>query len=413
MGATTEVTGPPTGPPNGPGPEVSVIIPVCNGGSGFARCLEALRATAASAPPWELIVVDDGSTDGSPDRARAVGARIVTTGQPRSGPAVARNIAAAAARGRILLFIDADVVVTPETVGQVADTFRREPSLGALFGSYDRRPADPGFLSQYRNLLHHYVHQTSRAEATTFWAGCGAVRRELFARLGGFEENYGRPSIEDIEFGYRLTRAGYPVRLCHDIQVTHLKRWTPGLLLRTDLRDRGIPWVQLILRNRVFTADLNLQTRNRLSVVCTYLLGIALLGVVAEPLLLSVVLLLAAALIVLNAGLYAFFARERGLAFAAAAIPWHWLYYTCNGLSTILGVVAHLRSLSAPAVAGRGAERDAAPAGTVAALSPCERRALPSRIHGTPISATAVAEHGLVVATGTAESGGRTGEALL
>jgi len=322
---------------------VSVVVPVANGGDDFVRCLDALRASPA-VPPWELIVVDDGSTDGSVERARAAGARVVATSRLRSGPAVARNVGAAVAKGRFLLFIDADVLVTPRTIGQVAEVFRREPSLAALFGSYDRLPLAPNFISQYRNLLHHYVHQTSRGAATTFWAGCGAVRREVFSRLDGFDTSYRRPSIEDIEFGYRMTRAGYAVRLCHEIQVTHLKRWTPLSVLRTDIRDRGIPWTQLLLRERVFTADLNLQSRNRVSVVCTYLLGGALLGIVLWPMLAVVALLLAAALVGLNARLYAFFARERGVAFALGAIPWHWLFYSYNGLTFALGVLAYLRA---------------------------------------------------------------------
>ena len=325
-------------------PPVSVIVPVYNGGADFARCLDALLASPP-APGWELIVVDDGSTDRSAATAHAAGALVVSSPGPRGGPGAARNAGAAVARGEFLFFVDADVLVRPDTIARVVEAFRAEPAIAALFGSYDDAPAARNVVSQYKNLFHHYVHQTSRREATTFWAGCGAIRRAVFEELGGFDPAYDRPSIEDIELGYRLTRAGHRVRLCHDLQVTHLKRWTPLSLLRTDIFDRGIPWTALLLRERAFTADLNLQTSNRVSVACVYLLWAALA---------------AAALLVFNAPLYAFFLRRRGPLFLLAAIPWHWLYYTYNGVCFALGTLAYLR-------AGRlkGPVASAAPSGAL------------------------------------------------
>ena len=63
-------------------------------------------------------------------------------------------------------------------------------------------------VSQYRNLLHHFVHQHGHAEASTFWAGCGAIRRAAFDAVGGFDAaRFPRPSIEDIELGLSAPRA--------------------------------------------------------------------------------------------------------------------------------------------------------------------------------------------------------------
>lgn len=324
-------------------PVVSVIVPVYNGGAAFARCLAALLASR-DAPLWELIVVDDGSTDDSVRQAREAGARILQSPHPRSGPGVARNAGVAAAHGEFVFFVDADVAVAPDTLSRVVATFRAQPGLAALFGSYYLQPAASNFVSQYKNLFHHYIHQTSRAEATTFWAGCGAIRRAVFLELGGFDTAYSRPSIEDIELGYRLTRAGYAVRLCHDIQVTHLKYWTPRSLLRTDIVDRGIPWTVLLWRERAFAADLNLQTANRVSVVSVYLLCATLLAAPARPALLGAAALLVVALLGFNAPLYAFFLRQRGPRFLLAAIAWHWLYYAYNGLCFGLGTLEYLRS---------------------------------------------------------------------
>jgi glycosyltransferase involved in cell wall biosynthesis len=321
---------------------ISVVIPVRNGGPDFQRCLDALRACIP--PPGEVIVVDDGSTDGSAQVARERGAHVLSTAQPGSGPASARNLGAQAASGEVLLFVDADVAVHPDVVGRLARNFERDPGLTACFGSYNAAPAAPNFLSQYKNLFHHFVHQSARADASTFWAGCGAIRRQAFLAAGGFSPRYTRPAIEDIELGYRLKAAGHQLRLDKDVQATHLKRWTLGSLLRSDILDRGAPWTRLILRGGPFVDDLNLQTRNRVSVVTTYLLLIAMLIGAAWPPAWSVAGALALALLALNRQLYRFFAARRGGFFALRAIPMHWLYYFYNGVSFALGLGAHVVS---------------------------------------------------------------------
>ena len=87
-------------------PRISVIIPVHNGGDEFCRCLEALAGSIR--PPDELIIVDDASTDDSSGLARPYGAQIISLPDGPHGPARARNRGAAAARGEVLVFIDAD-----------------------------------------------------------------------------------------------------------------------------------------------------------------------------------------------------------------------------------------------------------------------------------------------------------------
>lgn len=316
-------------------PDVSIIVPVLNGGEQFARCLAALRVLSPA--PGEIIVVDDGSTDGSGARAEQAGARVVQTPTARSGPAVGRNLAAAQARGAVLFFIDADVVAPPDAVARVVAAFRAEPTLAAIYGSYDEAPPARNFVSQYKNLLHHYVHQDASGAATSFWAGCGAMRRAVFRQLGGFSAAYRRPSIEDIELGYRLKKAGLRSQLVKSLQVTHLKHWTLKSLLESDIRDRALPWTQLILRDREFPTDLNLKTSHRASVVSAYLLIFSLLLAVLYPAALLAALVCALCLLALNWSLYRFFATRRGSGFALSAIPLHWFYYLYSGLAFALG----------------------------------------------------------------------------
>jgi GT2 family glycosyltransferase len=320
---------------------ISVILPVHKGGEDFATCLAALAE--ASPPPNEVIVVVDGDDDQSTPIAQAFRARVFTT-PVHGGPAQARNLGAEFAEGDILLFVDADVVVRANTVGQVAALFEQESDLAAVFGSYDDEPAAPNFLSQYKNLFHHFVHQSGREEASTFWSGCGAIRRDLFLALGGFDPGYSRPAIEDIELGYRLQRRGCTVRLCKTLQVKHLKRWDAGSLLRADFFYRALPWTRLILQNRGFIDDLNLRPASRISVVLVYTLLATLAGAFYWPGFLLLTGAAAFLLLILNAPLYRFFLRKRGPWFALRAIPWHWFYYLYSGLAFAIGTVQHLLS---------------------------------------------------------------------
>ena len=302
----------------------SIVIPVYNGGVSFQRCLASIQESLRS--PDEIIVVSDGDTDGSWQVAEAFGATVIRLPSP-GGPARARNVGAKAAHGDILFFVDADVTLHPDTLGLVEQRFARFPDLTGLIGSYDDAPGASNFLSQYKNLFHHYNHQISPEVISTFWGACGAVRRSAFHAVGGFDERYRKPCIEDIELGYRLTRAGYALRLYKDIQA--------------EIFYRALPWTELLLRDKNFNAELNLSARNRFSVICVFLLMACLaithwidwVGLGAITLIL--------ALLFINLNVYRFFYRKRGLLFTLKVIPWHWLYFLYGGAAFAYGSAKH------------------------------------------------------------------------
>jgi GT2 family glycosyltransferase len=223
------------------------------------------RVKASSFRDFEILVADDASPREDAVRAAAqeAGAKLVRLDQ-RSGPAAARNAAAKNAAGGILIFLDADTSVHPDTLERLARKFRETPELDAAIGSYDQRPTAPGVVSRFRNLLHSFVHHRANRRATAFWAGCGAVRNDRFRSLGGFDESFSRPSIEDVEFGLRLREAGGSIQLDPQIQVTHHKSWTLSSMVWTDLFARAIPWA-LILHKHPMPLDLNFKAGDRIS----------------------------------------------------------------------------------------------------------------------------------------------------
>jgi len=309
---------------------VSIVVPVYNCSATLRRCLSAVRQS--SVPIHEIIVVDDGSSDNSVEIARSFGAQVLECAR-QSGPAYARNRGARAASGDILLFIDADVLIRPDTIARVIETLG-DTSLHGVFGSYDFTPAAPEFFSQYKNLLHSWMHQNGRRSASTFWTGCGAVHRDFFLASGGFDERWTRPSVEDIEFGARVIRAGARIRLDPELQVTHLKRWTFCSLVRTDVFDRAIPWTTLILRDGRMPNDLNVEMLQRFSVALACL---APLLALYSPLLGGLALAL---VISLNLPFYRFLASQRGFLFALRSVPLHVFYFLYSGFGMAAGMAA-------------------------------------------------------------------------
>jgi glycosyltransferase involved in cell wall biosynthesis len=315
---------------------ISVIIPVYNGEKFLPQCLDAIFASDYRR--FEVIVVDDGSTDRSAEISRKKGAVVIPSERKQSGPAAARNLAAATmAKGDVLLFVDADVVVKPDTLSKIARRFQNQTEISALFGSYDDAPGERNFLSQYRNLLHHFVHQNSNPRASTFWAGLGAIRRDVFLSIGGFDgEKFQKPSIEDIELGARLRASGHRILLAKEIQAKHLKKWTARSILRTDIFCRAVPWSKLILTSQGLINDLNLKTSDRLSALLVGLSLLLLPLVFWQPLLLILLAAFLLSILYLNRKIFRFFAEKKGILFAAFAFPWQLLYFFYSGAVFVL-----------------------------------------------------------------------------
>ncbi|NUN67313.1 glycosyltransferase (plasmid) [Pseudanabaena biceps] len=318
---------------------ISVVIPVHNGGENFRECLSSLSKFMT--PSTEIIIVIDGGIDESHQLAEDFGAKVFAF-PTAGGPARARNLGARNAQGDIILFLDADVTVCTDIVSQVAKIFHNQPDLAALIGSYDDLPGASNFLSQYKNLFHHYTHQTASEDASTFWGACGAIRRKIFFEIGGFDESYRYPSVEDIELGYRLKKAGYHIQLCRSIQVKHLKHWRAFSLLRAEIFYRALPWTELIWRDRqLSTNDLNLKLSSRLSLVLTYALTAAVIGSWWSVSALVIASGLALILLLLNLSVYQFFRQKRGLWFTLRVIPWHWFYFFYGGLAFVIGTIRY------------------------------------------------------------------------
>lgn len=295
---------------------LAVVVPACDGPASLPRCVDALQAGERA--PDQLIV-----------QSEPAGA----------GPAAARNAGALGLEADIVAFVDSDVEVHADALARIERRFLADPELTAVFGAYDERPSAPGLTSRFRNLLHHHVHASSPGEAQTFWAGLGAVRRDAFEAVGGFDaEAFPSASVEDIELGMRLRERGARVLLDPAIRGTHLKAWTPLAMVRTDLWRRGVPWAWLLLRRGGGAASLNLGWRHRASAAAATALAMAALA--RRPRVAGASLL---AVLALNRDFYRLLLRRGGARLLLAGVCLHLLHQLTAVTSVPLAVLAHLR----------------------------------------------------------------------
>ena len=310
---------------------LSIIVPAYNCVRELSDCLAAIGAQSRS--DEEIIVVDDASTEET-SAVAAEHTHHVLRLPTNSGPAAARNVGVGHARGDVLVFIDADVVIAPGALDRIRQSFAERPEMAAMFGSYDQTPRARGYVSRYRNLLHHFVHQQGHAEAATFWAGCGAVRREVFQAVGGFDaQRFPRPSIEDIEFGHRLHQAGYKIVLDKLLQGTHLKQWRLIPMIRTDITQRAIPWSKLVMESHALPDTLNLAWSQRVSAALVALAGSALAAALLKPSMAVLAIVALATVLLVNRDLYRLFFRSGGFGLTAIGIALHMLYFVYSSLS--------------------------------------------------------------------------------
>jgi len=303
------------------------------------KCLVAVKASEYH--KFELIVVDDGSTDDSGLIAKAMGCRVIV-GNSNRGAGHARNLGVAVATGEVLLFVDADVVIRPTTIRQAVQALA-DGRWDAVFGSYTSETPAQGFFSQFHNLLHHYTHQHGRENAVTFWTGCGAVRRNAFEAVGGFDERH--PPMEDIALGYALSAAGFRIRLDKTMQVTHLKRHSFLTLLRTYFAGRAVPWTRIMLVHRGFRSDLNTRPEHVLSVGLACLLPPCVLGAAWHWLAVVPAIGMELGLLWANRNFLGFLRRQRGWWFAACgALELHLFYIVC-GVGAVGGLLSYRRFL--------------------------------------------------------------------
>ncbi len=213
---------------------VSVVIPARNSATTIGKTLDALERQDLE-EPYEVLVVDDGSTDATAAIVEEAEGPIRLLRASPSGPAGARNRGAAEARGAVLAFTDSDCVPTRRWLRAGLEAMR---SADLVQGAVE---PDPGASHYPLERTVWVVEEVGLYETANLF-----VRRELFERLGGFEDwlapVVGKPLAEDVWLGWRARRAGAAVVFSEDALVHHaVFQITAGELIAEGIRRGHFP----------------------------------------------------------------------------------------------------------------------------------------------------------------------------
>lgn len=226
-------------------PKISVILPVHNGDRYLAHSIPAIRASTYG--NFELVVVDDCSTDGTPEMLRRFPADVRIENSAQLGPFASRNLGAQRASGDILLFTDADVLLRPDTLARVARRLA-EPDSGAVIGLYSAADTADNLWMFYKTTWIRFSYLQAPAQVSWFFTAVGGLRREAWERCGPFHTHFSiRTGGGDIDYGRRLIAQGTNIHLDRELEVRHLKHFTLRSLLRNDLQ-RAFGYSRLGLR---------------------------------------------------------------------------------------------------------------------------------------------------------------------
>ncbi|MFO1425215.1 MAG: glycosyltransferase [Candidatus Competibacteraceae bacterium] len=204
-------------------PLLSVVVIGRNEGERLVRCLESVRTMADPGGPVELIYVDSASTDGSPERAAALGARVITVRPERPSAALGRNAGWRAARAPLVLFLDGDTILHPRFVVDSLPEFQ-DHGIAVVWGH--RRELHPDASWYNRVLDLDWIYPPGPSE---FCGGDAIMRRDALIEVDGFDASL--IAGEEPDLCRRLRARGYHIlhvdrpMTGHDLAITRWRQY--------------------------------------------------------------------------------------------------------------------------------------------------------------------------------------------
>jgi glycosyltransferase involved in cell wall biosynthesis len=318
---------------------VSVVIPVKKNDETIQACLRAV--CASSLADFELIVVLDGWESKSFILEWINDSRIQIVSLPKCGPAVCRNYGVKLSKGSWIAFVDSDVLIQEDSLEKALKRLQ-ETAEDGLIGSYDSSPAASSHISKFRNILHHHHHQENDLRKGVFWGAFSLIKKRIFEDVGGFDEQFFLPSIEDVELGIRLSNCGYVIRIHADIQVKHLKKWTFYNWMITDIFLRAKPWTMLIFWYGKHAGNhLNTSSKEKVSAFFVLVTLVLLLNGLIWTWLWVLVPITIFIFILLQLAFYKIIIRYFGL--SPTVLLLHHIYFIFAGIGFVLGAL-HFKS---------------------------------------------------------------------
>ena len=310
---------------------ISVIIALYNAENVIGRCLESVYASSYT--DYDVIVVDDCSTDNSCEVAGTFPCKLLRLDK-NSGPAHARNVGVKHSRGGILFFIDSDTELDSRALGLINETFEDEKGIVAIVGLPRKKSLSKGLAPEFNALKNHYTLALANKYSDYFSSQVGAVRRETFLAVGGFNTRFKGADIEDIEFGMRLPKGKTVIH--KEVLVGH---HFPGFLsIARKYFRRSIILSKVVRENKRMCGA-------HASLMRTLLTIIALISFVSafaplfNPKFIVAPVSLFFMFLIGNSRLFFFIWREKGFLFMLVSVFYEYVFSVIIGIGGITGMI--------------------------------------------------------------------------
>lgn len=321
------------------------MIPVYNGEATLENCLASIFLSEDAEGRFEVIVVDDGCTDGSMEIAARFPCRIVSYGENR-GISAARNAGAREASFGIIYFVDSDIVQKPDTIQKFLGAFEEDPDLVVAQAIWSKEAMNPSFGGDFWALKSYYLlkilqlgNEERRKDAKSFNSGCLCIRKDRFWEFGGFDEHYSIPGGEEHLLAFQMSEV-HPLYQYKDIEVIHhyAKAWPK---VRIQFK-RAVRLGGIFGSHRSF-GSVGSTTKGE-AARCALALNVFLFLVIAliVPQSLWIALVVLGIFVLSGLKFYLFLLREKGAPFAALGLFYDLLLYIATGSGIIIGLIGLL-----------------------------------------------------------------------
>ncbi len=295
---------------------ISIVIPTYNASRFMPGLLDSIFNQALD--DMEVIIVDDCSTDNTLEVVRKYPVRVIKM-EKNGGPARARNRGVNEAKGDVIFFLDADVVVLDGTVREVKNYFDKNPGAGCVIGLCATEPLNKGFVPKYMAMF-EYIHllDSLGSNLSVFAPRCGAMTKDLFLRAGGYDESYKGADVEDFELARRINKIDR-IALNPKMLVRHQFVNNVEEAVRNYFK-RAVMWLHLFLKDRQFDNAGPTAPSNGIAAVCAFLSFLTLFFIPVSSAAGPVFFLLIAMYLFVNLRWWNFMRKEAGFLFSLKAL---------------------------------------------------------------------------------------------
>lgn len=315
---------------------ISIVIPTYNASGFMPALLDSIFNQAVK--DMEVIIVDDCSTDNTIEIVKKYPVRVIQM-EMNGGPARARNRGVKEAAGNIIFFLDADVIVLDGTIQEVEDYFKNHPAAQCIIGICSTTPLNSGFVPAYMAMF-EYIHLIRRQynTVTVFAPRCGAIQKDFFLEIGGYDEQYKGADVEDFELARRINK-----RNCIILN--------PQLLVRHQFADfrqalkiyfkRTVMWVHLFFREKQLDNAGPTSPSNGIAAICAFLSFLSLLLIPFASFARYLFLFLVLIFLLSNFKWWNFMRGKAGLLFSVRAMALNYFLGIEIVLAALYGVVSY------------------------------------------------------------------------